>query len=470
MINSETLYDRTPIWTQNAAVSAYGAWVLRRRYGGRYGEVLGLTLGRNFWSRSRILEYQGRRVRKLIQHCYANVPYYHRKMKELGLTPADFHTAADLKLLPLLTKDIVRSRQEELLATGERKREIFHVHTSGTTGAGLKFIIDRVAHQEQWAVWWRYRINHGINPGTWCAYFGGRAVVPVDQQCPPFWRVNWPARQVLYSAYHMAQDTLPFYISDLRRRNLPWIHGYPSSLALLARYVLDHGIKLKFRWATVGAENLFAWQKTLIEGAFNCRCFQHYGSAEAVANFSECEAGNLHADDDFCAVELVSTGTIGEFAIIGTCLGNYAMPFVRYETGDICGSPLDECQCGKPGLVVSRIDGRKEDYVILRNGRSLGRLDHIFKDALNIREAQIVQDVPGEIVIKLVRANSWGMEDEQDLLSEFRKRAGANLNVKIAYCEKLARTASGKLRFVVSSYTDGKLESLNKETSITRDV
>lgn len=469
MIDPEPLYSRAPIWIQNAAVSAYGVWMLRQRYGGNYRQILDSVLPRNSWSRARILEYQGRRVRKLVQHCYDSVPYYQRQMKSLGLAPGDFRSADELKRLPLLTKEVIRDKQEELLARGEGNRKVLHVHTSGTTGAGLKFIIDRTAHQEQWAVWWRYRMDHGIKPGTWCAYFGGRNIVPAVQQCPPFWRVNFAARQVLYSTYHIAQDTVSSYVCDLQRRNLPWIHGYPSSLALLARYVLDQGVTLEFRWATVGSENLFSWQKQLIERAFNCHCFQHYGSAEAVASFSECEAGNLHAHEDFCVVELVPTKDAGEFSIVGTSLANYAMPFVRYETGDICGAPLDECRCGKPGLIVSRIDGRKEDYVILRNGRRLGRLDHIFKDAINIREAQIVQDAPGEIVINLVPACSWRPQDAQTLLSEFRKRTGVDLDVKIAYRNKLERTASGKLRFVLSTCKDGKLESLNEEACMTKE-
>src|SRR5690606_40913392 len=70
---------------------------------------------------------------------------------------------------------------------------------------------------EQWAIWWRYRRWHGIEPGTWCAYFGGRSLVPFKASKPPFWRYNIPARQVMFSAYHMSPENLRAYVDELRR-------------------------------------------------------------------------------------------------------------------------------------------------------------------------------------------------------------------------------------------------------------
>jgi phenylacetate-CoA ligase len=288
----------------------------------------------------------------------------------------------------------------------------------------------------------------------------------VAQEKPPFWRINRPARQILYSMYHISPDTLRFYIDDLQERKLNWIHGYPSVLSLLARYVLDAGVKLRFTWVTIGAENLAPWQKRLIEEAFGCQCRQHYGSAEGVANFSECEAGNLHADEDFCAVELLPAPVPGQFFIVGTSLVNYAMPFIRYDTGDVCGTPLGSCPCGRWGLVLSQIDGRREDYVLLRDGRMLGRLDHIFKDAVNILEAQIVQKEPGEAVVRIVPHQNWTQQDARSLRDEFRKRAGPHLDVTFEYCEKLERTATGKLRFVVSSCPAGRLDVVAQEAAL----
>ena len=465
-MNPERVYSSLPVSMQSLAISAYGLGVHCKRYGRGYESILKAVLERKDWPRSRILEFQAERVQALASHCHAKVPYYRAVFRELNLAPSEIKSGGDLRKLPLLTKGAVQAAGGGLVSSDHRSRPHLHSHTSGTTGAGLKFLTDLSSHREQWAVWWRYRMSHGIRAGTWCAYFGGRTIVPPQQRRAPFWRVNFPAKQVLYSTYHMSPEALPRYAEDLLRRRLPWIHGYPSALSVLARHVLDSGVRLKFQWVTVGAENLLPWQKRVIEEAFGCRCYQHYGSAEAVANFSECETGNLHADEDFSVVELVPTSDPEQFSIVGTSLSNYVMPLLRYETGDLCGRPLESCPCGKEGLIVSGIDGRQEDYVILKDGSLLGRLDHVFKDAIHIREAQIRQEKVGEIILRVVPGMNWSEDDELGLLREFRVRAGDLLGVKFDLCDRLERTAAGKLRLVVSQLPEGQLERVEREIHV----
>lgn len=332
-------------------------------------------------------------------------------------------------------------------------------HTSGTTGGGLRFATTLQAVQEQWAIWWRYRRWHGIEIDTWCGYFGGRSVVPLSQIRPPFWRYNHPGKQILFSAYHMSQTNLGAYVDELRRRRPPWLHGYPSLLALLAAYVLEKGTDLdyKVRWVTVGAENLLPQQADLIQRAFGVRPKQHYGMAEAVANISGCEYGMLHVDEDLAAVEFLPNPDGPGFKVIGTNFTNLATPLLRYDTEDIATLNDKTCPCGRPGRVVASIDGRHEDYVILKNGARLGRMDHIFKDMINIREAQIYQRQAGEITIRVVRGARYTNADEARLLGEARKRVGAGADISIEYVESIERSKTGKLRFVISEIPEGRL-------------
>ncbi len=76
------------------------------------------------------------------------------------------------------------------------------------------------------------------------------------------------------------------------------------------------------------------------------------------------------------------------------------------------------------------IDGRKEDYVVLRNGARVGRMDHIFKDMVAVREAQIVQNEPGALIVRLVRAPQYTAADEARLRSEFASRLGQDARVE----------------------------------------
>jgi phenylacetate-CoA ligase len=199
----------------------------------------------------------------------------------------------------------------------------------------------------------------------------------------------------------------------------------------------------------------------VIERAFGVRPLQHYGLAEAVANISQCELGSLHVDEDFAAVEFVPIDGGDVSRIVGTNLTNLAAPLLRYDSQDLAFSPREgSCSCGRPGRIVERIDGRLEDYVVLRSGARVGRMDHIFKDMVNVREAQIHQNVPGEMVIRLVRGHDYSDADEHMLLEESAKRVGSDMKVEIEYVDGVQRTRAGKLRFVVSEVEGASIEEL----------
>jgi phenylacetate-CoA ligase len=214
------------------------------------------------------------------------------------------------------------------------------------------------------------------------------------------------------------------------------------------------------RWITIGAENLLPQQAELIQQAWGVYPLQHYGMAEAVANISECQHGRLHVDEDFAVVEFIPNPDGPGFKIIGTNFTNLATPLLRYDVQDLVTLTDVTCACGRPGRVVASVDGREEDYIILRNGARLGRMDHIFKDSVNIREAQLYQKNPGEMTIRVVRSERYSKADETALLNEVQKRVGSNIEMRVEYVERLERSSTGKLRFVISDMPAGQLEHM----------
>jgi len=458
----ESIYKYLPVPLQNLSCNLLGWKVQRERYGGNYNSILHDYENRSFWSMEEITDYRNKRLNAFVQQAANSVPYYKNRFRKLGISPADIQKLEDLKHLPILSKDEVQSNTTQLLS-GEvsQKDQIIH-HTSGTTGGGLRFSTTLSAIQEQWAVWWRYRHWHGIHNNIWCGYFGGRSVVPLSQNKPPYWRYNFPGHQLLFSGYHMSPQNLDVYIQQLRRKRPPWLHGYPSLLALLASFIIDKNIDLGYqvKWITIGAESLLPQQIDLIEKAFGVRPLQHYGMAEAIANISECERGSLHVDEDFAAVEFIPNSDGPGYKIIGTNFSNPATPLIRYDVQDIVTLTEQSCPCGRPGRVVSTIDGRQEDYIILKNGARIGRMDHVFKDMVNIHEAQIYQQHPGEIIIRLVPGKLYSHDDESALLYETRKRVGDDTSIIINYMDNLPRSNTGKLRFVISEIEEGKIRNM----------
>ncbi len=461
-MNSTDVYLRSPSWMQSLLCSAYGMHLIRRRYNRSYRMLEAAVCSRESWSPQQVRAFQSERLQQVVQHAAATVPYYRKVFAELGIAPEEIREVGDLRRLPLLDKGIVQQHHDAFVS--ERISSMKHstVHTSGTTGAGLVFPFTIEAEQAQWAAWWRYRRRFGVDHGTWYAHFYGKSVVPLGQKRPPFWRVNWPGRQILFSAYHMTPEWLPSYVAELNRRRPPWIQGYPSLLAVLASFMLDRGLELEYtpRFVAVGAETLLPQQKAIIEDALGAPCRQHYGMTEGVANISECPCGNLHVDEDYAVVEFLPAGD-GVYEVVGTSLTNDAFPLIRYRAGDMV--ELDDtepkCPCGRSGRLVRSIDGRIEDYVVTPDGRRIGRCDHIFKDMVNVKECQIYQEDPGTVVFRVVRGSRYTETDARKLLSEARARLGTEIHIQVDYVDAVERTARGKLRFVVSRIPGARIEA-----------
>gem|GEM_PF-141480 len=523
-MNLESLYLRLPIWAQNWACSWEGARIERTRYGGDFAAQLAEYEARSAWSAGDLAAFRDERLRAFLRHCYDTVPFYREQWDALPFDHRAVTELADLAALPILDKATVRANYDRLLSTAIPERDRIIAHTSGTTGAGLRFAVTAPFQRAQWAVWWRYRRWHGIDRGIWCGYFGGRSLVPLAADRAPFWRINRPGRQIMFSGYHVSPRNLPAYVAELNRRQPPWLHGYPSLLAVLAGYLLEtgRGLDYQVRWITTGAENLLAAQTALIERAFAVRPRQHYGMSEGVANISETPEGILRVDEDFAAVEFVPQAGGGGVRIIGTNISNAALPLVRYDVGDVVemgagdegggAGEIRSAECGVrsgvqgegardegrgarnggnnddirsanhtkhqtpytkhppfAGRPVLSIDGRLEDYVILKNGARLGRMDHIFKDLTRIHEAQIVQETPGVILVRVIKTAAYAERDERQLLHEFRQRVGDQADIKIEYPAALERSRTGKLRFVISRIAAGQLriegagETMNDE-------
>ncbi len=459
MINSEKIYLKLPNILRQFAVNYEGWRIQRSRYNRKFWDVLSDVESRTYYSEADIHTYRDRRLHGFIKHCANTVPYYQRMFNKLHIDPNSIKTIKDLSCIPILSKTDVQKYSYEMVSKVIPERQKIIVHTSGTTGAGLQFATTLAAIRELWAVWWRSRHWCGIHHGTWCGYFGGRSIIPMPVRRRPFWVCNYPGKQILFSAYHINKETSVTYIDELRRRQPPWLHGYPSVLALMAYYILEYKIELGYpiKWITVSSENLLSGQAKLIKEAFGIRPIQDYGMTEAVASFSECELGNLHVDEDFAATEFIPTSIDSKYRVIGTNFTNFATPMLRYDSGDIVSLCENKCGCGKPGRLITSVDGRHEDYVVLKNGSKVGRMDHAFKDMINIKEAQIYQKAAGEIELKIVKGSKYTSEDENTVLKEICKRLGDETKISIHYLDQIPRSKAGKLRFVVSDIAGGKL-------------
>lgn len=440
------IYDRLPVCLQNLACTMEGIRVKRKKYGALTKKYLPNFMERDNWTYAQKCEYRDKQIQHMVEHCYYHVPYYHNLFDKLGIDYKNIKTLDDLKLLPILTKDIVRNHGKELTADNVSERDCYHMHTSGTTGSSLKFLYSKEAYAMQWAEAQRYERDLGLTGKEWNAYFGGRSIVPKDRKKPPFYRVNYAMKEVMFSAWHLCEANYPDYIKGLEKYKPEFWHGYPSSFLPLAQYLIDNNIRLSFspKYIQLSSENVTEAQLDKMGRAFGTRPIQGYAMTEQVATFREYPDGHMYVIEDLYAVEFLETETPEVYRVVGTNLTNYAMPLLRYDTRDLVRYKETE-----KGREILHIDGREEDNIKLRSG-VIRRLDFVFKDQVNITEAQIVQKSLDLVEFKIVKGKNYTQADEQVLTRDISEYLAGRIDYKIAYVEEIPKTKNGKMKFIVS--------------------
>jgi phenylacetate-CoA ligase len=428
----KSIYDSLPVWAQTIAVNIAGARDFKAKYGGVFHGWLEDLTHNERKSRDEMLRQQQVATRRLLEYAVEHVPFYRERK-----FPVD-----DLAAWPILDKVTVAATPEKFLSEEFAGRDRLELHTSGTTGTPLTVRFSKEYQQIEMAFRWRHKAWAGVPFLSSSAYVSGHPVVPANQAQPPFWRWERAEQRLLCSSYHLAPQNLSAYVAALERYSPDFIHGYPSSLYLLAQ----HGVgRYRPRAVFTASETLLDFQRQAIEETFRTKVFNWYGNTEMTCNIVECAAGNLHYRLDYGVLELLPDGTM-----IVTGLNNRAMPLIRYRVGDRAVAKDGDCPCGCAFPLIERIEGRVEDYIRTPDGRYVGRLDHLFKQVRHVREAQIVQKSLEEIVLRIVRAEGYTKADERTVHAEARQRLGDNIRMRFEYVDAIDRTSAGKFRFIVS--------------------
>lgn len=451
------VYRSLPIPIQNLACTLAGYRRLRQRFTPHFFSCLRRWESAESATLEGLHRIQFDRLSRLLTRARDCSPFYSRLPKP-EVDPQDPRNSilAMLAGIPPLGKDDYRTHFQDILARDLPTSRIRRGKTSGTTGSAIPIAYTPEALAEEFATVWRLRRRAGVAISDAHFTFGGHQVVPLSQKGPPFWRRNYSSGQTLFSLYHMSSGHLPSYVGALHDLPAVYAQGYPSALHLIARAMLDSGRPLprgKLKAVFTSSESLLAFQRTDIEDAFQAPIWDRYGSAEFAASMTACRLGKLHVDMEFGIVEVEPHEVTEEYVrgpLLVTGFANDATPLIRYRIGDV-GTRLNaSCPCGRPGDVFEDIDGRLEDYVVTPEGRWVGRLDHVFKELHDVREAQIHQETSASIRVLVVPANSYNDASRRRLIAELRARLGESIQIEVVPTASIQRERNGKFRAVIS--------------------
>jgi phenylacetate-CoA ligase len=264
----------------------------------------------------------------------------------------------------------------------------------------------------------------------------------------------------------LSEERLLHYGRAINQARPSYIWAFAGVLYEIARTARDHGLRLhKPAFIISSGETLQDFMRSEIEDTFGCRVFNYYGSAEAGRVAGECRAGNLHAFEFSCHVEVINPS--GEQSLPGeegrlilTPLHNYAMPLIRYDTADIARVGPPECPCGCPLPTISRIAGRTVEFFVSRDGHlvSGGRIAQLMRHCRWAVGFQVLQRDIDQFSIFFKRAVDLAVSEAniEAVNDEIADVMGTDCRVVWEEVEEIPRTPNGKRPYARSLVWEGK--------------
>jgi phenylacetate-CoA ligase len=421
--------------------------------------------GEQWLAPEQLRQSQEQRLQVLLSHAFRDVKYYRGVLQRFGLYPSYFQTSSDLSKLPFLTKEIIRSRLEDLKSADAVRAQKFT--TGGSTGSPVAFylgsnrISSDVAARWRAESWW----DVGIGDREYVIWGSPLELTRQDRVRSIRDRV---LRTKLMSAFEMDAATMDRYLDEIQRTGCVRVFGYPSSIFLLCQHARRRGKDLSVfgvRAVFVTGEYLWDHWRKAISAAFDCPVANGYGGRDSGFIAHECPSGGMHITADRIIVEIIGDdhrplppGEVGE--IVVTHLDTPEMPFIRYRTGDMGALSTKLCSCGRTLPLLERIDGRRSDFIVAADGRLMHGLSliYVLRKIKGIEEFRIVQQAINSFEVQLVVNDCFSREMEAEIRREFRERLRSSVGVEIRYLASIPPLKSGKLRYVISEVGEGRTD------------
>ena len=457
------IYPKLPVFAQNWAISAYGLYWHRRRFGGIYEQELRGFKERENFTDQHWRDYQTVQLRKLLVHAFETVPLYRERYSALGFTKSQLERfeLEDLFRLPCLTKDDLRQFGTTTLLSSQREKGGQLFSSSGSTGTPVQILYSHAFHQRMNAAMEaRVRNWAGVSMKDARGMIGGRRILPHAGSSPPFYRYNIFERQVYFSAYHISHNNSANYLEGIRKYKLGYMTGYAMSNYFLASFFNDLSLDVpQLKAVITSSEKLTDPMREVLNKVYGCRTFDSYSGVENCGLISESPEGELLISPDVGIMEILNEqGTPvesgGEGEIVSTGFLNRDQPLIRYRIGDRARQGVKlTSSCGRQMPKVEELSGRVEDTIVTKDGRQMVRFHGIFIDLSHVLEAQVVQHNLDDFTVRVVTKKGYGSEDEALIIKRMQSQLGTQVNITIQEALSIPRTANGKFKAVVSEMT-----------------
>lgn len=397
---------------------------------------------------------QNKKLKAILKFSYENIPLYHEKFKQVKLKPEDIRTTEDLIKLPYLTKEEVQNNYPKgIVAPQVDIPKCWTPHTSGSSGKPLTIVYDKKAEDFEKAC--DLRPNLSCGQGLFDKWVVITSPISIQHKTLD---KKWFQRFGLFSQKYISlfEDTTK-QISILEKLQPEVLDGYSSALYLIAKELKASGnnkIKPKIVFGT--SDMLTTEMRNVISSAFDAEIYDQFGSVEMGRTAWECpKHTGYHIDMEAVVMEFikddehVAPGERGE--IVYTNLYNHAMPFIRYQIGDVGIATDEKCACGRGLPLMKIIEGRKDDFIKVPNGRVFPpTIWIIILMCYNIESYKVIQEKLDYITIKIIPKSNFDQTSIADIKNKAKDVLGHEVAINIEIVDEIQREKSGKMKAIVS--------------------
>jgi len=418
-------------------------------------EVLDELLLTQWLSTDELLDLQFQRLSKLLIHSQKNVPFYKQLFLQHGFDAYKFSSFDDLQKLPILTKDDVRKNLSQMKAINFSHWKPRKTQTGGSTGKPLVTYKDKESHSYLTANNLRAWSAAGYKLGSKFITMANGSLLPNKGSLKNS-IYYFLQHSDLIKSYHLNDATLADALKKIKKSTGRYMFAYSSSTFLLASYAASKNISMKGTLDAIftTSDMLFSRQRQLIEKVFDAPVFDIYGCPEAGIISFECKQHNgYHLNQESAYVEIADSSESGLGKIISTPLFNYAMPMIRYETGDIGNISSEPCSCGRALPRISHLGGRMRDFIVLSDGRHIhgaffNHLEALYQSEW-IEKYQIIQESINHLIVKIQCIRQPSEIELSKIRNSLLKGLLADITIDFDL-KGIELPTSGKFRLIIS--------------------
>lgn len=406
-----------------------------------------------WYSADEMQRYQLDKLKKLLNHCYCNVPYYTKIMKDLGVKPKEITSLSVLNSFPILTKEIIKENYTQFIPLNQSSISgIRSGQTGGTTGNILNKRNDANTRSSVWGSYKRFYDWMGISPSDMVlTYWGGHVIQHGLKEKLNKFLSNKLKHTVPFDAYDTRPEVLDMIAKHLKSGKIKLVRSYPQALYTLALRLRDRGERFAVKAIMTTSEPIMPQHRELFKEVFGCESFDQYGCGEIGGIAYECaEHKGLHVTEERVYLE---TNENNDLLI--TDLDNYVMPYIRYWNADQAEFSEELCSCGRKSRLISKVMGRTCDYLVGINGQVLhwAYFWHLLFDTniainRNLVKFQIIQKEADRIVFRTV-SDPLSTIDKETLVEMIKGKMG-DMQVEFIQEAEIENSPSGKYRPVIN--------------------